>query len=441
LDFILFELGILTNIHKKINLLVLLVAILAFNMSAFAQGQCLTVGGCTGGSNFPSGDRSTTTDSWTTVSTLIYAGEFAYYNVTSGQTYEWSLCATDGGSSSYDAQLTLLNETGVTRLCYSDDYCGMNPKIEWTANITGRVRVLVNQFSCATNSTATTLVWRCASCGSGSAPANDNCSGAIALTVNAAATNGTIVGATNSLVTGCAGTPNNDVWYKFVATSAAYHTVTVVGSSGFDAVVDVCLGACNGTNIACADNTGTGGTEMLTLSGLTNGATYYVRVYDYFSGSPSTNNFTIKVESASLCTPTYTTGTSFGDFIDDVKLGTINNTATGSTSGHWYNDYYDTHSTSVQAGVSYTLQVKTGTYGGQTIAAWIDYNNNNIFEAGEKLGEVANVDGATTINLNFTIPPGTAAGNKRMRVRSVWSQTGICPVKPIVTEKQKIIRL
>ena len=402
----------------------------------FAQGQCLG-GGCSGGYQYPSGTLSSNTNSWTAVSTVNWAGEYGVYNVTSGSTYEWSLLAADGGSVSYDAELTLINNTSLATICYSNDFSGNVPKINWTANFTGTVRVLITQFSCATNTTNTTLVWRCSSCGSGSAPANDNCAGATNLTVFGSscggATTGDVSGATQSLpsllCSGFTGDANDDVWYKFTATGTA-HTITVVGSASFDAVVDVRSGACNGASIACADLTSSGGTEVINLTGLTISSVYYVRVYDYSSGMPATTTFNICVTTPSSCTPYYSTGTTYGDFINRVQLGTIDNTpaGTGSAGGPSYNDYYATVSTTLQAGTNQNLTVTVGTYGGQTVAAWIDYNADGDFaDAGESLGEVANIAASTSGTINFTIPSGTAAGAKRMRVRGVWSSTALDP--------------
>ncbi|RYZ54784.1 MAG: hypothetical protein EOP49_04355, partial [Sphingobacteriales bacterium] len=131
--------------------------------------------------------------------------------------------------------------------------------------------------------------------------ANDNCSGAISLTANASttcasSTSGTTVGATQSIAAltcaGFTGTADDDVWYKFVATGPT-HTVTVVGATGFDAVVDLRSGACSGSTLNCSDATVGGGTETFTTSGLTSGTTYYVRVYSF--GSGTYGNFTICV--------------------------------------------------------------------------------------------------------------------------------------------------
>lgn len=132
--------------------------------------------------------------------------------------------------------------------------------------------------------------------------ANDDCSGAIALSVSGSptcggTTSGTTVGATNSGIGGIlcnslTGIADDDVWYSFVAASTS-HIITVVGSNPLDAVVDLRSGVCNGNNIACADLTGAGGTETLTATSLNVGSTYFVRIYDYYSGSTTQGAFTI----------------------------------------------------------------------------------------------------------------------------------------------------
>lgn len=138
--------------------------------------------------------------------------------------------------------------------------------------------------------------------GAPSPPANDNCSGAIPLTVNAACTpvSGTLNGATQSLP-GCSGTSDDDVWYSFTATSSV-QTVTVSPSSAIDLVMNIYSGNCSTlTSIACVDNTFTGGTESVQLVGLTVGAVYRVRVYDYYAGN--SGNFTICVTGTPTAVP------------------------------------------------------------------------------------------------------------------------------------------
>lgn len=422
--------------YFTIRLLLFVLVYLVVIPIAYSQtGQCLS-GGCSGGTQFPSSEYSSSSDTWEIVSTAIYAGEYAIYNVESGKTYEWSLLAVDGGSSSYDSQLTLLSEDGLTEYCFSDDVHNLNAKITWTASFTGKVRVLVNEFDCQTNTEFTTLAWRCASCGSIDPPANDDCSDAVNLTVYSGqscggATSGDVLGATNSGLSSCYGTANNDVWFSFVASSANFHDITVVGSSGFDAVVDLREGpSCDGTNIECADNNGSGGTEVISISTLTPGQTYYVRVYDYFSSVPSTTDFTICITAPTNCTPGYTSGTSVGDFVDGVVINGENSTSISNTTsggGEPYVKDYTAQSVQLKAGFSYSIDLTNGDYGGQTIGVWIDFNSDDVYSADEKLGEITNMDANQSSALGFTVPTGAVLGSTKMLVRAVWSQTEIDP--------------
>ncbi len=142
-------------------------------------------------------------------------------------------------------------------------------------------------------------------------PTNDNCSGAIALVMNASAVTGNVTSATQSLAAFCAGTADDDVWYSFTTAYAGNYTITVVGSTSFDAVVDLRSGSCNGTNVSCADVTASGGTEVISAT-LAASTTYYVRVYSFGSTIPSTTTFTIGVTSPILTAPVANAATNVG---------------------------------------------------------------------------------------------------------------------------------
>lgn len=121
------------------------------------------------------------------------------------------------------------------------------------------------------------------------APTNNDCSGALALTVNSTTTcvtssNGTTLNATQSQV-GCAGTADDDVWYKFTATAVS-HKVTVTPNTMSNVVFQAFSGTCAGlTSLQCINATSGSGIESSTFSGLTVGATYYIRVYSFNNGS------------------------------------------------------------------------------------------------------------------------------------------------------------
>ncbi|MFT3681078.1 MAG: MBG domain-containing protein [Ferruginibacter sp.] len=143
------------------------------------------------------------------------------------------------------------------------------------------------------------------------APSNDNCSGATALTLGAAAISGDGATATQSIAAGsCNGDPNDDLWYSFTTTSAGTYTITVDGSTSYDAVVELRSGACNGTYVTCIDGTLADGIETLSSS-LSASTTYYVRVYDYYT-TPATTTFTIKVDPPSATLSTSGSSLAFG---------------------------------------------------------------------------------------------------------------------------------
>jgi len=128
------------------------------------------------------------------------------------------------------------------------------------------------------------------------------------------------------------------------------------------------------------------------------------------------------VNSASpYCQAAYTTGTGANDYITNVTLGTINNTTGASASP--YNTYYSALNTNLTANIAYTVTGTINNGGTEGVAVWIDYNQNGIFEASEKLGEQSTL----SFSIGFTVPAGALNGATRMRVRNVFNTTSIDP--------------
>lgn len=133
-------------------------------------------------------------------------------------------------------------------------------------------------------------------------PPNDDCSGAVPLTVNTTCqpTSGSVLNGTLSFpalaCNGATGDANDDVWFSFVATAPA-HTVTLQASgNGLDAVLQLFANSCDAANlVACADATFDGGTETLNATGLSVGTTYFVRAYHYYTALSTTPGFSICV--------------------------------------------------------------------------------------------------------------------------------------------------
>lgn len=119
-------------------------------------------------------------------------------------------------------------------------------------------------------------------------PANDDCSAAVTLTVNpdmncGSKTFGHTRGASDSNipVSPCYGEVDDDVWYKFTATSTTHavslsNTISIGSEDSYSLLFQVLSGDCsNLAHVECSDYYG----DMTVISGLTVGQTYYVRVY------------------------------------------------------------------------------------------------------------------------------------------------------------------
>lgn len=139
-------------------------------------------------------------------------------------------------------------------------------------------------------------------------PANDECSGAFPVSVGASgngcatAVGGTIQNATGSSqsTASCFGTENDDVWFSFSAPASGEVDISLLNISGSttDMYHSVWSGTCPALTLvsgSCSDP------NTSTVSGLTPGATYYLRVNSYGSGSYNTT-FDVCIEDGSSCT-------------------------------------------------------------------------------------------------------------------------------------------
>ncbi|MDG1778219.1 MAG: GEVED domain-containing protein [Flavobacteriaceae bacterium] len=190
---------------------------------------------------------------------------------------EYKLTTTDAPvGTNYVASRWRLNNAGYTYGGTNPSGSGDTPGGPWDGTTNVSIQLVVNPI------------------------ANDDCSSAIALTVNSdlacgTVTSGSVEFATDSGVTNstCYGTEDDDVWYSFVATSEA-HVVSlsnVSGSSTTDMYHVLYAGDCNtlGDAIKCSDSDTSETTE------LTIGDTYYVQVFTYTSAPGQNTNFDICV--------------------------------------------------------------------------------------------------------------------------------------------------
>lgn len=165
--------------------------------------------------------------------------------------------------------------------------------------------------------------------------------------------------------------------------------------------------------------------------------TYYWRIVprNITGGSTECAINTLTTASAIYCVPVTSSGCTDGDVIARVQLNTLdNNSGTGCPSGlAGYSDYTSNSSltTTLQAGASYQCKVWAGQYA-EGYAAWIDYDDDGVFEANERIGfssgQVAGSGSVGVLGSSATFSIALACnppvGIHRMRVRAMFNTNG-----------------
>ena len=125
------------------------------------------------------------------------------------------------------------------------------------------------------------------------------------------------------------------------------------------------------------------------------------------------------------CIPTYANDcTTSQDFINrfSTTLGTTNITNNGSGCNGQANNYimYPNRIVSAIEGNTFNVNMRGGTSFAQGFRIWVDWNGDGDFsDSGENVYN-SGVAATTAFNTSITIPPGTTAGSKVMRVRCAF---------------------
>lgn len=279
----------------------------------------------------------------TTTVPCVQGGQYALVNVTSGNIYTFSTCT----STAFDTQITLFNNAGGASLGYSDDACGtlgLQSSVQWTSTYNGQLRVLVDQYPCASNATCIPLTIQCA------APPppvtnNDPCQAQVVSVTNTCVPSSwTNVGATltttpaipapgcGNLVAGSA-----DVWFLFTAPPSGIVQIETGAGTLSDAAMALYTAApnCSGTYtlVACDDDSGPGFMPMMNFNNLTPGQQYYLRVWGY---GTNTGTFTLCIHGPTTvptgnCVYVLQMNDSFGDGWDGSSVTiTVNGSPYGT---------------------------------------------------------------------------------------------------------------
>jgi len=204
---------------------------------------------------------------------------------------------TDSGMSIYTSSSGCNNPTELS----CDDDAGVGTMSQIITSLTSGTTYFIRIWAYGGTSTGTFSICITQGPPPTPAPTNDNCSGAYTVAVNSSSvcssqTGGTVLGATASGIAlgSCFGTADDDVWYSFLATSTTHSiNITNVAGSVTDMYHSVYSGSCGALSAAlvCSDP------NTSSVSGLTIGNTYFIRVYTYTGTSGQTSTFSVCVTS------------------------------------------------------------------------------------------------------------------------------------------------
>ncbi len=229
----------------------------------------------------------------------------------------------------------------------------------------------------------------------------------------------------------CAGTPTpgNTLSTASAACGGVAFTLSVQNSTTGSGVTRQWQSADDAGFTTNLTNLGTAATQTTTQN-----STKYYRCSVTCAGSTAISTpiqVTQNAPSTCYCIPTYTTGTAEGDLISNLFIAgtTLANNSGTATTGPAYT-YFNgggSQTATLTAGTTYTLSVQFGSFTAQNATAWIDYNDNGVFDASERIGSTT--ASSTTANQIVTFPISLACnpspGVHRMRVRDVYATASI----------------
>jgi hypothetical protein len=255
--------------------------------------------------------------------------------------------------ASGEVDISLINVAGSTTDLYHSVWSGTcptltlvagtcsDPNTSSVAGLTPGVTYFLRVYSWGSSEETTTFNVCIENGACASAPSNNDCAGATAVPVGlngggcTTAVSGTVncASASSQSAASCGGTEDDDVWFSFVAPASGQVDISILNAAG--STTDMYHSVWSGTCPTLALVAGTcSDADLSSVTGLTPGATYYIRVYTWTGTAGQTTTFDVCVEDgvcslgSSTCGLNYTvsnigyspvsyaTGTAIS-FVDD----------------------------------------------------------------------------------------------------------------------------
>ena len=271
----------------------------------------------------------------------------------SGFTVSWTASA---GAVNY--VLEVYTNAGYTIPVSGSPFTVASPTVSYTVTgLTGPVtyyyRIKATNAICSSayvSGTVTTLI------------ANDECSGAIPLTVSTtcsytSTTNASATASAGITAPGCANYVGGDVWFSAVVPATGELDIDLQAGVMTDSGMAIYSGTCGSlTLLDCDDDSGAGLMSYLSRTGLTPGQTIYIRVWEY--GNDNNGTFGICASTPSCPSP----ADIYTNILSTTSV-TINWTASTPSAAGGYQYYINTTGTAPTAGTTPTGSTAAGVIG------------------------------------------------------------------------------
>ncbi len=165
--------------------------------------------------------------------------------------------------------------------------------------------------------------------------------------------------------------------------------------------------------------------ETAYITGLDLNTTYHYRIVaTNAAGTAYGEDKVFTTTSSPYCVPEYSYGCeSNGIGVTYFELYTISESIPCSGTPSYYQDYTSSAVfTDLWQNGYHTVYLQGG-YWGTYVTVWIDYNQNNYFDADETIGHAYCSNPGETYSFNFTVPETSLTGNTRLRIMSGYYQT------------------